>query len=193
MPREHAGVCVDAFTKNVEHVGLVRATKSGPWLSTAAAPAQANGASDNEAEHPEEIDDLAADPVKDGRAAHAADGQNGATVKLDPRERRVFVTHGKDKSFVEPIKKLLGFGEMVPVVAVERQSVSKPVPDKVMDDMQSCGAAIIHVDAEQTLMDSEANKHIVLNPNVLIEIGEASGRDPRWGRDNSPAGGHQRY
>lgn len=89
------------------------------------------------------------------------------------RRRRVFITHGKDKSFVDPIKKLLHFGELEPVVSVERQSVSQPVPDKVMNDMRSCGAAIIHVDAEKKLVDKEANEHVVLNPNVLIEIGAA--------------------
>ncbi|HEX6045315.1 MAG TPA: TIR domain-containing protein [Pyrinomonadaceae bacterium] len=87
--------------------------------------------------------------------------------------RRVFVTHGKDKSFLDPIKKLLGFGEMTPVISVEKQSVSKPVPDKVMDDMRSCSAAIIHVDAEQTLIDKDAEEQKILNANVLIEIGAA--------------------
>lgn len=87
--------------------------------------------------------------------------------------RRVFITHGKDKSFLDPIKKLLGFGEMTPVISVEKQSVSKPVSDKVMEDMRSCSAAIIHVDAEQTLIDKDANEHKIVNPNVLIEIGAA--------------------
>ena len=89
------------------------------------------------------------------------------------RIRRVFITHGKNQQFVDPIKKLLSFGEMEAVVSVETQSVSQPVPDKVMNDMRSCGAAIIHVEDELRLMDSEANEHIVLNPNVLIEIGAA--------------------
>jgi predicted nucleotide-binding protein len=87
--------------------------------------------------------------------------------------RRVFITHGKDMSFLDPIKKLLGFGEMIPVISVEKQSVSKPVPDKVMEDMRSCSAAIIHVDAEQTLIDKDAKEHKIVNPNVLIEIGAA--------------------
>ncbi|MCI2962916.1 nucleotide-binding protein [Shewanella sp. N2AIL] len=91
----------------------------------------------------------------------------------DGRSRRVFITHGKNKDFIEPIKKLLGFGEMISVVSVEKQSVSKPVPDKVMDDMRSCGAAIIHVDAERTLIDKEANEFNLVNENVLIEIGAA--------------------
>jgi hypothetical protein len=89
------------------------------------------------------------------------------------RRKRVFITHGKDKAFIEPIKKLLGFGELEPVVSVERQTVSLAVPEKVMSDMRSCGAAIIHVDAELRLIDDKADEHVVLNPNVLIEIGAA--------------------
>jgi predicted nucleotide-binding protein len=87
--------------------------------------------------------------------------------------RRVFITHGHSKAFIDPIKRLLGFGEMQAVVSVERQTVSQPVPDKVMNDMRSCGAAIIHVDIEQTLIDKDAKEQVVLNHNVLIEIGAA--------------------
>jgi predicted nucleotide-binding protein len=91
----------------------------------------------------------------------------------DEKIRRVFITHGKNKEFVEPIKQLLKFGELEAVVAVDNQSVSKPVSAKVMDDMRSCKAAIIHVDEERRLMDTEGKEHIILNNNVLIEIGAA--------------------
>jgi predicted nucleotide-binding protein len=74
---------------------------------------------------------------------------------------------------VEPIKKLLEYGELEPVISVERQSVSKPVPEKVMDDMRGAGAAIIHVDAERMITDADGTEHVLLNPNVLIEIGAA--------------------
>ena len=40
-----------------------------------------------------------------------------------------------------------------------------------MDDMHGCGAAIIHVDAEQAIADKDGQDHVFLNPNVLIEIG----------------------
>ena len=59
----------------------------------------------------------------------------------------------------------------IPVVSVERQSVSKPVPEKVMGDMRVCGAAIIHVDVDQTIIDKNNQEYVLLNPNVLIEIG----------------------
>ncbi len=42
-----------------------------------------------------------------------------------------------------------------------------------MDDMRGAGAAIIHVDAERTIRDTDGNEHVLLNPNVLIEIGAA--------------------
>lgn len=98
------------------------------------------------------------------------------TVVALPADRdveSVFITHGKNKEFVDPIRKLLAFGGMKAVVSVEKQSVSKPVPDKVMDDMRQCQAAIIHVDGEQVMLDKDASEHVVLNPNVLIEIGAA--------------------
>lgn len=42
-----------------------------------------------------------------------------------------------------------------------------------MDDMRSCGAAIIHVDADKEVITQAGPKEVVLNGNVLIEIGGA--------------------
>lgn len=97
---------------------------------------------------------------------------NGATTQ-QTENRRVFITHGKNKSFIEPLKDLLSFGELEPVVSIERESVSQTVPDKIMNDMRSCRGAIIHIEDEQKLLDPEGNQQIMLNPNVLIEIGAA--------------------
>ncbi len=95
------------------------------------------------------------------------------TTQNDAKLRRVFITHGKNTAFIEPIKELLGFGELIPVVSIQKESVAQPLPDKVMNDMRGCGAAIIHVDGEMKLLDSDAKEHTVINPNVLIEIGAA--------------------
>lgn len=91
----------------------------------------------------------------------------------DARLRRVFITHGKNQALIDPIKKLLAFGEFVPVTEIENQTVSQPIPTKIMAGMRSCGAAIIHVEDEQRLVDKDGNEQIVINPNVLIEIGAA--------------------
>jgi predicted nucleotide-binding protein len=86
---------------------------------------------------------------------------------------RVFITHGKNYKVVEQIQKILRFGKFEAIVSVENQTLAKPIPDKVMDDMRSCSAAIVHVGAERKLLDAEGNEHTEINPNVLIEVGAA--------------------
>ena len=107
-------------------------------------------------------------PVEEGSPA-ADRGRDEA--KLEARKKKVFLAHGKNTSILSEVKELLVFGEMEPVVATEKHTVSQPVPDKFMGDMRNCGASIIHVDAEKTLKDEEDEEHKVLNQNVLIEIG----------------------
>lgn len=104
-----------------------------------------------------------ADGRKDGHLAQPKSIEN----------RHVFIAHGKNKSFTEPIKKLLAFSKMTPVLLVEKQPVSKPLPEKVMNDMRQCSAAIIHVHEERKSIDDDTNEVSIINPNILIEIGAA--------------------
>jgi len=96
-----------------------------------------------------------------------------AAKSTDVRLSRVFISHGKNRAFIDPIRELLKFGQLEAVVSAEKSTVSQPVTQKVMNDMRSCGAAIIHVDSERKLMDVESKEVVALNENVLIEIGAA--------------------
>jgi predicted nucleotide-binding protein len=102
-------------------------------------------------------------------------GDSGLALATTPvaANNRVFITHGTNKEIVGQLKELLTFGSFQPIVSVEQETVSKPVPDKVMDDMRSCAAAIIHVGTEMKFLDTAGKEQRVLNPNVLIEIGAA--------------------
>jgi predicted nucleotide-binding protein len=120
------------------------------------------------------------DEVEGGLAASVAIPAAGVTKTLTPlanqddaRRRKVYLTHGKNRGLIEPIKELLKFGELEAVVSIQTQTVSQPVPTKVMAEMRGCGAAIIHVEDERRLKDDAGNEVVVLNDNVLIEIGAA--------------------
>jgi predicted nucleotide-binding protein len=111
-----------------------------------------------------------ADPV----AGPPDDGPVAASPPVSSMvNRRVFLSHGKNQRVVEQLKELLSFGDFEPVASVERESVSKPVPQKVMEDMRGGAAGIIHVSPEERLLDKEGKERAVLNQNVLIEIGAA--------------------
>jgi predicted nucleotide-binding protein len=96
-----------------------------------------------------------------------------ATPALDAKSNRVFITHGKQRAIVGQIKELLTFGNFEPIVSVEREATAIPVPEKVFEDMRSCGAGVLHVGAEGRYLDREGSEHVKINDNVLIEIGAA--------------------
>ena len=170
VPREHAVKCVQVFTTNLEQTALIHVTNTGKWLSTdtggivvapvSPASNQLNGDGDADTEEETKLP-----PITQHKATPAVEG--------DKRLSRVFITHGKNTAFIIPLKDLLSFGQLEAIVSTERESVAQPVPDKVMNDMRSCGAAIIHVEDEQKLIDANEREQIVVNPNVLIEIGAA--------------------
>ena len=162
------------------YVSLTVATNGSSASSSAGREVDGSEVDDSPVAHRDEAPlpaPTVTEPIPHRVVAPPAIPSRGATLTAafedDQRRRRVFITHGKDRALVEPIRKLLEYGELEPVISVERQSVSKPVPEKIMDDMRRCGAAIIHVDNELVLRDESGADHAVLNPNVLIEIGAA--------------------
>jgi predicted nucleotide-binding protein len=180
VPSERTERAFELIVKGAESVGFIHDIKGSRYVDLGTATgtrvdsAKAAPSGDDATDDAEVTSRLESHspPDRSSSAAPVAPASLAAP-RGTPRSRRVFVTHGKNRTFIEAIKKLLGFGEMEAIVSAERESVSIPVPDKVMTDMRSCGAAMIHVDDEQKLMDSSAKEHIVLNPNVLIEIGAA--------------------
>lgn len=176
VPADRTKQVWNMILKSAESVGFVQTIKDRRYVNlggvkpaTAVTVAQADPAT----EPPEvQIKDLVK-TVQEPEPAAVAQESRRPSAQNEARMRRVFITHGKNTSFIDPLKELLGFGELIPVVSIQKESVAQPVPDKVMNDMRGCGAAIIHVDGEMKLLDSEAKEHTVINPNVLIEIGAA--------------------
>jgi hypothetical protein len=178
VPRARAAEVLERIDESARSVGFIEEIKGKNYVSLPG-PAVLPGTPQGP-EVEESKDDEAKDPeVPQQRVTVQPPAVQSKSTELtvaiadDQRRRRVFITHGKNRDLVDPIRKLLEYGELEAVVSVDRQSVSKPVPEKVMDDMRKAGAAIIHVDADRTIVDKDGNENVLLNPNVLIEIGAA--------------------
>jgi Predicted nucleotide-binding protein containing TIR-like domain len=179
VSREQAERCASIFQDNAEYLGLIRQASTGKWL--AAEPVGVATTEDRANQTNTDGPMSTHSTLRSAPEETGAEAGGGSTPSAsrpspavgDPRAKRVFITHGKNRGFIDPARKLLSFGELEAVIASEKQTVAQPVPEKVMEDMRSCGAALIHVDDERRLFDPEANEHIVLNENVLIEIGAA--------------------
>ena len=101
------------------------------------------------------------------------DREHGQAADTAASGNRVFITHGRNRKILDQVKELVAYGKFEAVVAMEHETAAKPVPKKVMDDMRTCKAAVIHVSAEDVLYDKEGNEVPQINDNVLIEIGAA--------------------
>lgn len=159
--------------KSAEELGVLTDVKGNLYvdLDMASPPATSDDTADEDDDPP-----APGAPGQQGSqgvplTAPAAPAQPSTTSLGE--NRKVFITHGKNREIVQQIKELLAFGDFEPVVSVERETVSKPIPKKVIDDMRMCAAAIIHVGHEQKVLGADGQEQIILNQNVLIEIGAA--------------------
>jgi predicted nucleotide-binding protein len=114
-----------------------------------------------------------AEPARSEAAEVAAAAEPSPKEPAIVKNRRVYISHGSNKKIVEQLKELLSYGDFEPVVSVEKETTARPLSEKVLGEMRSCGAGIIHVGTEQTIIDKDGNEHTLLNYNVLIEIGAA--------------------
>jgi len=165
VPADRTSDVFKLIVEGARSLGLLREVKGVTYVDLDSVPDSVHpGEAARDEESPEEEQEEPRERLPEGSAKGERAPRRGG---------RVFITHGKNKEIVGQIKDLLTFGGFTPVVAIEQETVSKPVSDKVMEDMRSCGAAIIHVGTDIRLLDTDGKEHKMLNQNVLIEIGAA--------------------
>jgi predicted nucleotide-binding protein len=167
VPRAACPRALELLKSTAEGLGLVRTIKGQLFVDLQGTTPAPRGRDSDSSDEDEGGDDSAPPTTP------KLENLPVTTPVALTENRRVFITHGSNKEIVQQLKELLAFGDLVPVVSEEKETGAKPVPDKVMDDMRSCGAAIVHVGAERRLTDQRGEEHVFLNQNVLIEIGAA--------------------
>jgi predicted nucleotide-binding protein len=171
VPPERLDKALEIVKRNGEFARIVHQTKTGPFVAIETPLPPEEAAEGKDGDHVEH----GADPYANDLEPSSADATklSAELITTPTKSAKVFITHGKNTKIVEQLKDLLTFGKFEPVVAQEHETTSKPVPEKVMEDMRSCSAGIIHVATEDRLSDGNGNEYHKINENVLIEIGAA--------------------
>ena len=170
LPADRIEAAIEIIKANGRYAGIIRETPNGPFVNLDSPGVPAPAATPSLPE-PEAAREDSGVQVK--KVIHEPAAPPAVVPTYDPKTNRVFISHGKERAIVAQIKELLTFGNFEPVVSVERESTAIPVPEKVFEDMRSCGAGIIHVGGEGKYLDPDGKEHTKLNDNVLIEIGAA--------------------
>lgn len=172
LPADRVENALEIIKANGSYAGIIRETPTGPFINLDSPGVPSPTATPD-------LTDLS-------NTLHAGETSTAQEIPptenhvkpppapaVDAKANRVFISHGKQRAIVAQIKELLTFGSFEPVVSVERESTAIPVPEKVFEDMRSCGAGVLHVGAEGKYLDRDGNELAKLNDNVLIEIGAA--------------------
>jgi hypothetical protein len=138
VPTERTAAVYALIVESARGVGFLREVKGQIYVDLDGANLTPPGDADADSESAAE-----AEPTGDTRLPAASEKSTLPAALPSAQKNRVFITHGTNKEIVGQLKELLTFGGFTPVVAIESETVSKPVPDKVLDEMRSCGAAVI--------------------------------------------------
>jgi hypothetical protein len=170
IPIEDCENCYELIVKNARELKILDEAKNGGLyvkLDNLSAGESTPQSPDNEEiEEDGEIDEAALGPLQG-----AIPPSREPLGQDKPLNLKVFIAHGKNTAILDQIKVMLQLGEFEPIIAEEQETTAKPVPQKVLDQMRECSAAVISVTADPGHGD-EANGYKV-NQNVLIEIGAA--------------------
>lgn len=176
LPSDRASSALEIIKANGSYAGVIRDTPTGPFINLDSPGIPSPMVTSNVSEHTGAVEEGAGTDAAQGSLSEQITTPAPAPIAspvTDTKRNRVFISHGKKREIVAQIKELLTFGSFEPVVSVERESTAIPVPEKVFEDMRSCGAGVLHVGAEGKYLDRDGNEHTKLNDNVLIEIGAA--------------------
>lgn len=93
-----------------------------------------------------------------------------------PRQlgQAIFIAHGKNRTPLEQLKKILDQFKVPYRVATEEANLGRPIGSKVRETMESCNSAILIFTADEEFQDAKGSQIWRPSENVIYELG-ASG------------------
>jgi hypothetical protein len=175
LPPDRVDTALEIIDANGRYAGIIKDTPTGPFINLDSPGVPAPLATPPGRGKVAFVDSEEGGEEKSSHASGLTSVTSAqASAETTMKASRVFISHGKQKAIVAQIKELLTFGGFEPVVSVEREATAIPVPDKVFEDMRSCGAGVIHVGAEGKYLDKSGSELAKLNDNVLIRRGDGA-------------------
>jgi len=138
ISKGQTGKLITTFEADAAFVGFVSEIQGGTWVRLAE---DLVAASDEEAPVAPKEAGAPILGVEREREVVVEDARTAEEREPD-RPMQVFIGHGKNKKILEQLRTALQFRGFEPVVAEEKETPAIPAPDKVMEAMHNCYAAI---------------------------------------------------
>jgi len=159
VPREFVDECARMLMDNGKFSGIIRDVKGTPFVVFAETPVEIPVEAPTEAIGEPRLPPPEAMPPPKPAA---------------PIVNQIFIGHGKNKTPLEQLKKILTEFKVPFTVAVDEPHKGRPISKKVADLMKNCMSAIFIFTADEEYTDAEGNKTYRPSDNVVYELGAAS-------------------
>ncbi len=170
----HTGRTLKVILAGAQKLGLLTDFNGNPWVNLDAALRQT---AINENDDDEDVEE------SDGEASHSIAEELEGEPPPEPAEKHLetktrpnvlFVGHGKNKKPLNQLTALLGKLKIPYLVAAAEPNKGRPIPIKVRETMEQCGAGILIFSADEELFDKDQNSAWKNSENVGHELGAAA-------------------
>lgn len=174
VPKDRAVKTLEIVKENGRFAGLIRDSKTGPFVAVAtAASSPAINAT------PAANDDfsgltLDGDAADDGEAPDTVSSSKLAEASIPSAPKQIFVAHGKNHQPLEALKKILDQFKIPYKVAVDEPNAGRPISRKVAQLMRECSAGIFIFTGDEKFLDAGGSEIYRPSENVAYELGAAS-------------------
>jgi predicted nucleotide-binding protein len=166
----------DIFLANMRFVGLIKNTPGGEWLTEAPDVSIAGTPSASDPTQPDPGVDSEDDAPEDEKLQlpPAPPVNPPADPAKKKRPNKLFIGHGKNKTPLNQLTKVLRDLGIPYLVAEDEPNAGRPISTKVRETMDQCGAAILVFSADVEYFDKDENPVWRPSENVSHELGAAA-------------------
>jgi hypothetical protein len=164
VPREWVDECAKILIDNGRFTGIIKDVSGSPYVVLGEKPIGIK---------PQlETAGLAPTPTEPEKPVEPK--ATPEEISVAPPVKRIFVAHGKNKTPLEQLKKILDQFQISHVIALEEPHIGRPISAKVAELMRGCTSAIFIFTADEEYVDSKGNKSYRPSDNVVYELGAAT-------------------
>lgn len=173
VPMDKTTVVYDILVQNAEFVGFTKRIKDKTYIDTGGSVRDAD-ALDAEPGMVEDGDRRLDDAERDSGETGSFTPNISTSNASPPRKNAIFLGHGSNRVPMDQLIKILDEYGIPHKQAVDEANRARPIPVKVAEVMQECGAAILIFTADREYFDREGRSVWRPSENVSHELGAAS-------------------
>jgi len=172
VPVDRTSAVYDLLIENANYVGFIKRIKDKDFVDIGSSVVSAEAVETS----------VIAPEAETETGGGGADTTDTQVAQFDPppsapdriKKNAIFLGHGSNRKPMEQLVKILNEYGIPHKQAVEEPNRARPIPQKVADVMQECGAAILIFTADKEYFDKDGNSIWRPSENVSHELGASS-------------------